>query len=73
MKDIGPNTTVEQILRKYPFTRKFFESKGMYCNICSCKPHERLMVAAINYGHDPNNFVQELIEYIKNYGKSGQD
>jgi len=27
MKDIDLNTTVEQVLRKYPFTRRFFESK----------------------------------------------
>lgn len=73
MKDINLNTTVEQVLRKYPFARRFFESKGMYCNICACKPHERLQIAAINYGHDPERFLEELIEFIKGYGKPEQD
>ncbi|MCX7759943.1 MAG: hypothetical protein N2Z81_02050 [Hydrogenothermaceae bacterium] len=73
MKDIDLNTTVEQVLRKYPFSRRFFESKSMYCNVCACKTHERLEIAAINYGHDPKQFVEELKDFIKNYGKSEQD
>ena len=69
MRDINLDTTVEQVLRKYPFTRRFFESKSMYCNVCACKSHERLKIAAINYGHDPEKFVAELKEFISNYGK----
>ncbi len=73
MKEINLNTTVEQVLRKYPFTRRFFESKNMHCNVCACKPNERLQIAAINYGHDPNQFVEELKQFIADYGKNQQN
>jgi len=70
--NIDLNTTIGAVLRKYPFTRKFFESKNMYCNICQCKTHERLQIAAINYGHDPVQFVEELKEFINQHGKSSE-
>ncbi|WP_029521212.1 MULTISPECIES: DUF1858 domain-containing protein [unclassified Persephonella] len=69
MKNIDLQTTIQQVLRKYPFTQKFFSSKNMYCNICSCKKHETIYYAATNYGHDPEQFLQELKEFIKNNEK----
>ncbi|ACO04931.1 MAG TPA: DUF1858 domain-containing protein [Persephonella sp.] len=70
MKGIELKTTIQQVLRKYPFTQRFFSSKSMYCNICSCKKHETIFQAAINYGHDPETFLKELKEFIKNNEKS---
>ncbi len=70
MKNITLDTTIQQVLRKFPFTQKFFSSKNMYCNICSCKKHETIYLAAINYGHDPKQFLEELKEFISNYDKS---
>ncbi|NPA13051.1 MAG: hypothetical protein GXO45_03585 [Aquificae bacterium] len=61
---ISLKTTIQQVLRKYPFTQKFFNSKSMYCNVCSCKKHETLFQAATNYGHNPEEFLQELKEFI---------
>ncbi len=70
MKNINLETTIQQVLRKYPFAQKFFSSKNMYCNICSCKKHETIYLAAVNYGHDPDQFLEELKEFIENYDRS---
>lgn len=70
MKTINLKTTIQQVLRKYPFAQRFFSAKNMYCNICSCKKHETIFRAAINYGHDPEQFLQELKEFIANNEKS---
>ena len=70
MKTIKLDTTIQQVLRKYPFAQKFFSSKNMYCNICSCKKHETIYLAALNYGHDPEKFLGELKEFISNYEQS---
>lgn len=64
MKDIDLKTTIQTVLRKYPFTQKFFHSKNMYCNICDCKKHETLYMAAVNYGHNPEKFLEELKDFI---------
>ncbi len=64
MKDIDLKTTIQTVLRKYPFTQKFFHSKNMYCNICACKKHETLYMAAVNYGHIPEKFLEELKDFI---------
>ena len=69
MKDINLRTTIQTVLRKYPFTQKFFNSKNMYCNVCACKKHETIYMAAVNYGHDPEKFLEELKEFIKNNKK----
>ncbi|MDQ7055803.1 MAG: hypothetical protein Q9M89_04700, partial [Persephonella sp.] len=70
MRSIELKTTVQQVLRKYPFTQKFFNSKKMYCNICSCKKHETIFQAAVNYGHNPEKFLEELKEFIKENEKT---
>ncbi len=64
MKDIDFKTTIQTVLRKYPFTQKFFHSKNMYCNICACKKHETIYMAAVNYGHNPEKFLEELKDFI---------
>ncbi len=66
MKEIDLKTTIQSVLRKYPFTQKFFNSRNMYCNICSCKKHETIYMAAINYGYDPEQFLNELKSFIEN-------
>jgi len=65
--NITEETKILTILRKYPFTQKFFHSRNMYCNICSCKKHEPLRLAAINYGYDPKEFVEDLKKFIEEY------
>jgi len=70
MKGIELKTTIQQVLRKYPFTQKFFNSKRMYCNICSCKKHETIFQAAVNYGYDPAQFLKELKQFVSEYEKS---
>jgi len=69
MKEIDLRTTIQSVLRKYPFTQKFFNSRNMYCNICSCKKHETIYMAAINYGYDPEEFLNELKSFIENNKK----
>jgi hypothetical protein len=64
---ITEETKILAILRKYPFTQRFFNSRKMYCNICSCKKHEPLRLAAINYGYDPKEFVEDLKRFIEEY------
>ncbi|WP_456402924.1 hypothetical protein [Persephonella sp.] len=70
MRTINLKTTIQNVLRKYPHTQKFFNSKSMYCNVCSCKKHETIFQAAINYGHDPEQFLNELKDFIKQNEKS---
>ncbi|RUM59922.1 MAG: hypothetical protein DSY66_05290 [Persephonella sp.] len=69
MKEIDLKTTIQSVLRKYPFTQKFFNSRNMYCNVCSCKKHETIYMAAINYGYDPEQFLNELKLFIENNKK----
>ncbi len=70
MKNIQLKTTIQQVLRKYPFAQRFFNSKNMYCNICACKKHETIFQAAVNYGHDPQQFLDELKEFILEHEKT---
>ncbi len=70
MKTIDMKTTIQQVLKKYPFAQKFFNSRNMYCNICSCKKHETIFQAAINYGHEPEQFLKELKGFILEHEKS---
>ena len=65
MKEITLKTTINSVLRRFPFTYKFFNSKNMYCNICACKKHETIYLAAVNYGYNPEKFLEELKEFIK--------
>ncbi len=65
MEDITLKTTVQQVLDRYPVAIKFFESKGMYCKTCKGKKHETLYYSAIYYGHNPEEFLKELREFIK--------
>ena len=37
----------------------------MYCNICACKKHETIYLAAVNYGYNPEQFLEELKDFIK--------
>ncbi len=69
MKSIELKTTIQQVLKKYPFAQRFFNNKNMYCNICACKKHETIFQAAINYGHNPEQFLQELKEFISEHEK----
>jgi hybrid cluster-associated redox disulfide protein len=66
MKKIDLYTTVETVLENYPETKEFFESKKMYCWTCKGKKHETIMYAATYYGLDPEKFLNELKEFIKN-------
>ena len=65
MKRINLNTTIEKVLNIFPETREFFESKNMYCWTCKGKKHETIQYAATYYGLDPDQFLEELKEFIK--------
>ena len=65
MKEIDLKTTIQNVLRRYPFTQKFFNSRNMYCNICACKKHETIYMAAVNYGYNPEEFLNDLKNFIK--------
>jgi len=65
MKRIKLDTTIETVLNIFPQTKEFFESKGMYCWTCKGKKHETIQYAAVYYGLDPQQFLNELKEFIK--------
>ncbi|RMA97837.1 DUF1858 domain-containing protein [Hydrogenothermus marinus] len=65
MKNIKLTTTIEEVLNRFPETREFFESKGMYCWTCKGKKHETIFYSATYYGLDPEEFLNQLKEFIK--------
>ncbi len=65
LKRITLQTTIEKVLESYPECIKFFEERKMYCSTCKGKKHETLGYAATNYGLDPEEFLNELKEFIK--------
>jgi len=65
LKKITLHTTIEDVLNAYPDAIKFFESKGMYCSTCKGKKHETILYSATYYGHNPEEFLSQLKEFIK--------
>jgi len=65
MKRITLTTTIEKVLNEFPEALEFFESKGMYCKTCKGKKHETIQYSATYYGLDPNQFLEELKQFLK--------
>ena len=65
MKKLTLQTTIENVLNSYPEAIKFFESKGMYCSTCKGKKHETILYSATYYGYNPEEFLNELKDFLK--------
>ncbi len=65
MKTITLQTTIQNLLKRHPDVIKVFESKGMYCTTCKGKKHETIQYAATYYGLDPEQFLNEIKEFIQ--------
>lgn len=61
---ITEDTTIGEILKKFPFTGKTMLSMGLDCVPCKGRERETLQQAAEIHGLDPKEVINKLREVI---------
>lgn len=59
---ITEKSTIGEVLKAAPKTRKVFERHGMGCRSCQGAMAETIALGAFNHGLDPARLVAELVE-----------
>jgi len=62
---IRSNTTINEILQKYPETIKFFNDLNMSCSGCFAVNFDTLENGALMHGMDVNLLVDKLKKFIR--------
>ncbi|MFQ5671676.1 MAG: DUF1858 domain-containing protein [Nitrospinales bacterium] len=63
---IRSDTTINDILHKYPETLKFFNDLNMSCSGCFAVNFDTLENGALMHGMDVNLLVSKLKQFIRN-------
>ena len=71
-KTITVRTKLLDVLRNYPETRKVFARHGMACRGCMGAAAETIGASAVSHGLDPQDFVRELNEAVREGARSGR-
>jgi len=61
---ITSDTTINEIIHKYPETKKFFGSLNMSCSGCFAVNFDTLENGALMHGMDVNLLVKKLNQFI---------
>jgi len=65
MPDIKPDLSIQELLKKYPDTKKVLKKHGMMCTGCGGFESEKIRHAAQNHGVPVDKLIQELKEATK--------
>ena len=63
---IHKNSTINEIIHRYPESAKFFSDLNMGCSSCFAVNFDTLENGALMHGMDANVLVQKLQNYLQN-------
>ena len=62
---IKRDTTINEIIHRYPETKKFFSDLNMSCSACFAVNFDTLENGALMHGMDVNHLVTKLNDFIR--------